>query len=202
MTCQNLAVCFGPVLLGQKQETSQQGARTFSHSKELASALDFKRHIEVLHYLLQMWPSDRIKVKRDAVVDQTEPANCLRPSRQPPPLTLASEEVVCRNRAGRVASSSRNRHAGDWSGCGRSYLAPGGDRDGADCGQFPALGIELAQAKDYILDAQEPADGQDGGSYPGGGELDFESDITGRTKDFDSLIADIERELAKKIIFL
>ncbi|XP_069783678.1 rho GTPase-activating protein SYDE2-like isoform X2 [Narcine bancroftii] len=57
MTCQNLAVCFGPVLLGQKQENPQQGGScSFSHSKELASALDFKRHIEVLHYLLQLWP--------------------------------------------------------------------------------------------------------------------------------------------------
>ncbi|GCC16452.1 hypothetical protein chiPu_0021375 [Chiloscyllium punctatum] len=55
MTCQNLAVCFGPVLLGQKQEASQCGGRT--SCQELASAVDFKMHIEVLHYLLQLWPS-------------------------------------------------------------------------------------------------------------------------------------------------
>ncbi|XP_067876978.1 rho GTPase-activating protein SYDE2-like [Heterodontus francisci] len=205
MTCQNLAVCFGPVLLGQKQGISQQGACTLPHSKELASALDFKSHIEVLHYLLQLWPSERIKVKRDVLLEQTQPANCLRPRRQLPALPLAAEEVVCRNRVGRAASSSRNRHAGDWSGCGRNYLGTGGDREAADRGQSPALGVG-------ILDAQEPSNGQDGSSYlaegrggdsyHSGSELDFESTVTGRTKDFDSLIADIERELAKKIIFL
>eukprot|EP00061_Rhincodon_typus_P012910 g38954.t1 len=55
MTCQNLAVCFGPVLLGQKQEASQSGSRT--SCQDLTSAVDFKMHIEVLHYLLQLWPS-------------------------------------------------------------------------------------------------------------------------------------------------
>ncbi|XP_011932370.1 PREDICTED: rho GTPase-activating protein SYDE2 isoform X2 [Cercocebus atys] len=56
MTCQNLAVCFGPVLLSQKQEPSSHNNRVFTDSEELASALDFKKHIEVLHYLLQLWP--------------------------------------------------------------------------------------------------------------------------------------------------
>ncbi|XP_057570510.1 rho GTPase-activating protein SYDE2 isoform X2 [Hippopotamus amphibius kiboko] len=56
MTCQNLAVCFGPVLLSQRQETSTHNNRVFTDSEELASALDFKKHIEVLHYLLQLWP--------------------------------------------------------------------------------------------------------------------------------------------------
>uniref|UniRef100_UPI00398F7906 rho GTPase-activating protein SYDE1-like n=1 Tax=Pristiophorus japonicus TaxID=55135 RepID=UPI00398F7906 len=255
MTCQNLAVCFGPVLLGQKQEISQSGARTFSHSKELASALDFKRHIEVLHYLLQLWPSDRIKVKRDMLVEQTQPSNCLRPRQQPPALVLPADEVVCRNRVGRAASSSRNRHAGDWSGCGRNYLGPDGGAEVADRGQLPTPRIAVLGAQvpsdrqdsclypgngqdgsSYSGNGQDvgsyPGNGQDGGSYPGNGqdggsypgnrqdgcsypgngqdngsypiddELDFESAITGRTKDFDSLIADIERELAKKIIFL
>ncbi|CAH2310448.1 rho GTPase-activating SYDE2 [Pelobates cultripes] len=58
MTCQNLAVCFGPVLLSQHQETSIHNNRVFIDSEELASALDFKKHIEVLHYLLQLWPGD------------------------------------------------------------------------------------------------------------------------------------------------
>ncbi|XP_059544995.1 rho GTPase-activating protein SYDE2 isoform X4 [Myotis daubentonii] len=57
MTCQNLAVCFGPVLLSQRQETSNHNNRVFTDSEELASALDFKKHIEVLHYLLQLWPA-------------------------------------------------------------------------------------------------------------------------------------------------
>ncbi|XP_041032990.1 rho GTPase-activating protein SYDE2-like [Carcharodon carcharias] len=204
MTCQNLAVCFGPVLLSQKQETSQPGARTFPHSRDFASALDFKRHIEVLHYLLQLWPSDRIQAKRDRSLEQPRPAGCLRSRHQPlslPPPTAAAEEVVCRTRVGRAPSCSRNRHAGDWSSCGRSYLGPGRELEPADRGQVPALGLGL-------LDAREPGDRQDGGSYPdrgqdgGAGELDFESALAGRAKDFDSLIADIERELAKKIIFL
>ncbi|XP_067845906.1 rho GTPase-activating protein SYDE2 isoform X2 [Heptranchias perlo] len=57
MTCQNLAVCFGPVLLSQRQEASNHSNRVFTDSEELASALDFKKHIEVLHYLLQLWPA-------------------------------------------------------------------------------------------------------------------------------------------------
>ncbi|XP_037682673.1 rho GTPase-activating protein SYDE2 isoform X2 [Choloepus didactylus] len=61
MTCQNLAVCFGPVLLSQRQETSTHNNRVFTDSEELASALDFKKHIEVLHYLLQLWPVPQTK---------------------------------------------------------------------------------------------------------------------------------------------
>nr|XP_019967494.1 PREDICTED: rho GTPase-activating protein SYDE2-like [Paralichthys olivaceus] len=60
MTCQNLAVCFGPVLLSQRQEASCHTNRVFIDSEELASALHFKKHIEVLHYLLQLWPGDSI----------------------------------------------------------------------------------------------------------------------------------------------
>ncbi|XP_033927961.1 rho GTPase-activating protein SYDE1 [Melopsittacus undulatus] len=52
MTAQNLAVCFGPVLL-----TPSRGTAGSSHSQDVASAVDFKRHIEVLHYLLQAWPA-------------------------------------------------------------------------------------------------------------------------------------------------
>ncbi|KAM3839639.1 rho GTPase-activating protein SYDE2 isoform 2-T2 [Vipera latastei] len=59
MTCQNLAVCFGPVLLSQWQETMSHNNRVFTDSEELASALDFKKHIEVLHYLLQLWTGRR-----------------------------------------------------------------------------------------------------------------------------------------------
>ncbi|XP_032872979.1 rho GTPase-activating protein SYDE2-like [Amblyraja radiata] len=148
MTCQNLAVCFGPVLLGQKQESSQHGSSTFSHSKELASALDFKRHIEVLHYLLQLWPSERSKDKRDGL-EQQRAGECPRARPQAP----AAEEVVCRNRVGRSTSSSRYRHAGDWSSCGRNYLRPAG---GQEVDQGPALGTN-------VLGSQQPADKQDGG---------------------------------------
>lgn len=60
MTCQNLAVCFGPVLLSQRQEASCHTNRVFIDSEELASALHFKKHIEVLHYLLQLWPGELV----------------------------------------------------------------------------------------------------------------------------------------------
>lgn len=60
MTHQNLAVCFGPVLLTPPKEAWRQGegARGLWPSEELASTVDFKRHIEALHYLLQLWPGE------------------------------------------------------------------------------------------------------------------------------------------------
>lgn len=56
MTPQNLAVCFGPVLLPARQAPTRP--RILSTGPGLASAVDFKRHIEVLHYLLQSWPGE------------------------------------------------------------------------------------------------------------------------------------------------
>ncbi|KAM4574755.1 rho GTPase-activating protein SYDE2 [Fundulus diaphanus] len=133
MTCQNLAVCFGPVLLSQRQEASCHSNRVFIDSEELASALHFKKHIEVLHYLLQLWP----------VVDPNDqpsnrpPAASLAPAsfdiRSAPPLrrrkerpqflNLSEAEMagVLRPKPGRLDSPS-NRYAGDWSRCGESYF--------------------------------------------------------------------------------
>ncbi len=51
MTSHNLAVCFGPVLLCP----SPQSVTTMD------STLDFKKHIEVLFYLLEIWPENRGK---------------------------------------------------------------------------------------------------------------------------------------------
>ena len=61
MNAQNIAVCFGPVLLTQNQELRHPstGTRGYGHSEDIASAVDFKRHIEVLHYLLQAWPGEQ-----------------------------------------------------------------------------------------------------------------------------------------------
>lgn len=78
MTCQNLAVCFGPVLLTPSQECWQAGltapgsgpltgvsrGRGFAHSEDIASAVDFKRHIEALHYLLKLWPGECLSFSR------------------------------------------------------------------------------------------------------------------------------------------
>ncbi|KAM7388183.1 hypothetical protein PAMP_024377 [Pampus punctatissimus] len=151
MTCQNLAVCFGPVLLSQRQEASCHTNRVFIDSEELASALHFKKHIEVLHYLLQLWPgcvphtgqhdeltADRILCGSDRVVDphaqsssQTPAASSdllsapplRRRKERPQVLNLSEAEMVgvLRPKAGRLDSPS-NRYAGDWSGCGDSYF--------------------------------------------------------------------------------
>lgn len=63
MTHQNLAVCFGPVLLTPSEEAWRGGGRGvraggkgFGRSEYTTSAVDFKRHIEALHYMLQLWP--------------------------------------------------------------------------------------------------------------------------------------------------
>nr|XP_018671147.1 rho GTPase-activating protein SYDE2 isoform X3 [Ciona intestinalis] len=49
MTCQNLAVCFGPVLLGPVNVGPTKGI-------DLSAAIGFKRHIQVLNYMLSNWP--------------------------------------------------------------------------------------------------------------------------------------------------
>uniref|UniRef100_A0ABM5G8L1 Rho GTPase-activating protein SYDE2 isoform X1 n=1 Tax=Pogona vitticeps TaxID=103695 RepID=A0ABM5G8L1_9SAUR len=125
MTCQNLAVCFGPVLLSQRQETTNHNNRVFTDSEELASALDFKKHIEVLHYLLQLWPVQYTAAKESASVEQQSSVNYLRPKKQPPQmLNLSGHEMtgILRSRPARLDSPSSNRYAGDWSGCGESYF--------------------------------------------------------------------------------
>ncbi|XP_078075131.1 rho GTPase-activating protein SYDE2 [Mustelus asterias] len=128
MTCQNLAVCFGPVLLSQRQETSNHSHRVFTDSEELASALDFKKHIEVLHYLLQLWPVQNVGTKdhmeSNGCSEQNKPINYVRRRKQRPAvLNLANVDAtgVLRPRQVRLDSPS-NRYAGDWSSCGESYL--------------------------------------------------------------------------------
>ncbi|XP_045691472.1 rho GTPase-activating protein SYDE2 isoform X1 [Phyllostomus hastatus] len=124
MTCQNLAVCFGPVLLSQKQETSNHNNRVFTDSEELASALDFKKHIEVLHYLLQLWPVQRITVK-ESTTEQKSSLNYLRKKKERPCMLNLSDtnsSRVLRPRQARLDSPLSNRYAGDWSSCGENYF--------------------------------------------------------------------------------
>ncbi|KAJ3599535.1 hypothetical protein NHX12_033494 [Muraenolepis orangiensis] len=135
MTCQNLAVCFGPVLLSQRQEASCHSNRVFMDSEELASALHFKKHIEVLHYLLQLWPV----ISPGQTLSSAPPAPHSSPGptasstltaapplrrrkERPQVLNLSEAEMagVLRPRPGRLDSPS-NRYAGDWSRCGESY---------------------------------------------------------------------------------
>ncbi|KAI5609251.1 rho GTPase-activating protein SYDE2 [Silurus asotus] len=125
MTCQNLAVCFGPVLLSQRQDASGLANRVFMDSEELASALHFKKHIEVLHYLLQLWPVADVHSKPSTTaVDPTKPlAPVRRRKERPQVLNLSDAELagVLRSRPGRLDSPS-NRYAGDWSDCKKTYL--------------------------------------------------------------------------------
>ncbi|XP_036300697.1 rho GTPase-activating protein SYDE2 isoform X2 [Pipistrellus kuhlii] len=123
MTCQNLAVCFGPVLLSQRQETSNHNNRVFTDSEELASALDFKKHIEVLHYLLQLWPVQRLIVKESS--EQKSSLNYLRKKKERPQmlnLSGADSSKVLRPRQTKLDSPLSNRYAGDWSSCGENYF--------------------------------------------------------------------------------
>ncbi|XP_018608687.2 rho GTPase-activating protein SYDE2 [Scleropages formosus] len=154
MTCQNLAVCFGPVLLGRRQEASRHANRVFSSSKELASALHFKKHIEVLHYLLQLWP---VVYRHKSAVKElhSEPAQLRRRRGRPQALNLRYPELagVLRSSPGRLDSPS-NRYAGDWSLCRENYLQPTNkspreeadyddvpweDMDGTECQREPNM---------------------------------------------------------------
>lgn len=132
MTCQNLAVCFGPVLLSQRQEASCHSNRVFIDSEELASALHFKKHIEVLHYLLQLWPvvDPQGQSALPSAVTVSQASSDLlsaRPVRRrkerPQVLNFSDAEMagVLRPKPGRLDSPS-NRYAGDWSGCGENYF--------------------------------------------------------------------------------
>ncbi|KAK7889893.1 hypothetical protein WMY93_025453 [Mugilogobius chulae] len=130
MTCQNLAVCFGPVLLSQRQEASCHSNRVFIDSEELASALHFKKHIEVLHYLLQLWPVVDPQAQSAQPSAETVSSSDLllappirRRKERPQVLNFTEAEMagVLRPKPGRLDSPS-NRYAGDWSGCGENYF--------------------------------------------------------------------------------
>ncbi|KAM7381049.1 hypothetical protein PAMA_012065 [Pampus argenteus] len=150
MTHQNLAVCFGPVLLTPTQEAWRAGGgggsggrggrgrgKGFCHGEEIASAVDFKRHIEALHYLLQLWPVPTSQVPADDHTDVSPPPsptfthNPLGQQRCPV-LRLAlpqnpEEVVVSRRGRGDLTRLESpppiNRYAGDWSICGRDLLS-------------------------------------------------------------------------------
>ncbi|XP_073684801.1 rho GTPase-activating protein SYDE1 [Garra rufa] len=210
MTCQNLAVCFGPVLLTPTQESWQagmmapgsgaltgsgagRGGRSFAHSEEIASAVDFKRHIEALHYLLQLWP-----VPKGRVTDDSSQSSSLRRS-QRVPLHMELPDVqdvvvVSRRGRGRLESPPCNRYAGDWSVCGRDFVS----NDEADYD-------EVAGSESDDDDIEEPKKRDvwtsPDGLYVDDFALDFDAPFTCRLslKDFDTLISDLERELAKQI---
>ncbi|XP_056153622.1 rho GTPase-activating protein SYDE1 [Lampris incognitus] len=218
MTHQNLAVCFGPVLLTPTQEAWRPGGgarekgRGFSHSEDIASAVDFKRHIEALHYLLQLWP---VPVGRG-------PADLL-PSPPPSPpspvithnplgqqlqrraaLRLAlpqkPEEEVVVSRRGRGLTRLEspppiNRYAGDWSVCGRDFLS------GQDADYDEVAGTESEGGSEEEEEEEKRGAWSSKGLYVEEFGLDFDAPFSCRLslKDFDTLIHDLDRELAKQI---
>ncbi|XP_056626858.1 rho GTPase-activating protein SYDE1 isoform X2 [Triplophysa dalaica] len=207
MTCQNLAVCFGPVLLTPSQECWQagltapgsgpltgvsRGGRGFAHSEDIASAVDFKRHIEALHYLLKLWPVPKGRVTEDS--DQSPHASqnssLRRAQRVQLRVDLPSAQdavVVSRRGRGRLESPPCNRYAGDWSVCGRDFLS----NDEADYDE-----VAGSESDDDIEQTASPD-----GLFVDDFALDFDAPFTCRLslKDFDTLISDLERELAKQI---
>ncbi|XP_027575733.1 rho GTPase-activating protein SYDE2 [Pipra filicauda] len=216
MTCQNLAVCFGPVLLSQRQETTNHNNRVFTDSEELASALDFKKHIEVLHYLLQLWPVHHSPAKEpahlNAFPEHPSSLNYLRPKRQRPQmLNLSGTEVsgVLRPRPAGLDSPSSNRYAGDWSSCGENYfLNPKDCLSEADYDDVPS---EDTESGDDSSKAEE-LDAPEGRPQPVPGEHTFQSYLTVQAIDsavdhranlkdlqesIDTLIGNLERELNK-----
>ncbi|XP_058493975.1 rho GTPase-activating protein SYDE2 isoform X1 [Solea solea] len=175
MTCQNLAVCFGPVLLSQRQEASCHTNRVFIDSEELASALHFKKHIEVLHYLLQLWPvvdphrpSSAQPPAASVSPDQLSAPPLRRRKERPQVLNLSEAEIagVLRPKPGRLDSPS-NRYAGDWSGCGESYfpsemmmlLPP--SKEEADYDDVPSEDTETAEEEEQQQQQQHKSEDED-----------------------------------------
>nr|XP_038025259.1 rho GTPase-activating protein SYDE1 [Anas platyrhynchos] len=185
MNPQNIAVCFGPVLLTQSQEPRRggtSGARSYAHSEDIASAVDFKRHIEVLHYLLQAWPAPRSSPAPQICEEEAPPGRPRQPALH---LELLDTAVVARHRPRGPESPPSNRYAGDWSVCSHQFggydevvaAAAAGD------GESRAAHRRTLFVADFGLGDEPEA--------PFGPRLNL--------KDFDALILDLERELAKQI---
>ncbi|XP_051275795.1 rho GTPase-activating protein SYDE1 [Dicentrarchus labrax] len=223
MTHQNLAVCFGPVLLTPTQEAwragggggggrgGRGGGKGLGHGEEIASAVDFKRHIEALHYLLQLWPVPTHRVPADDITSPPPTALTPKPLGQQlqrhPALRLAlpqnPEDVVVsrRGRGGLARLDSPppiNRYAGDWSICGRDLLS------GQEADYDEVAGSE----SDGGSGDEEEEEKKEAWSSGGGGGglyvdefMDFDAPFNCRLslKDFDTLIHDLDRELAKQI---
>ncbi|XP_064179600.1 rho GTPase-activating protein SYDE1 [Anguilla rostrata] len=227
MTCQNLAVCFGPVLLTPTQESwrprppgahaaggAQRGGRSFTDSEEIASAVDFKRHIEALHYLLQLWPIPTGHATEEGLnpdsVSEQPPSPALRVShnalqhrgqRLPLRLDLPQDVVVSRRGRGRLESPPCNRYAGDWSVCGRDFLSSAE----ADYDEVAGSDSEEEEAREPLKKSEWAPPGplyvDEFALGPEALDLDLDAPFTCRLslKDFDTLISDLERELSKQI---
>ncbi|XP_028990609.1 rho GTPase-activating protein SYDE1 isoform X2 [Betta splendens] len=208
MTHQNLAVCFGPVLLTPTQDAWRGGAKG---NEDITNAVDFKRHIEVLHYLLQLWPVPTHRVPtEDSIGVSSLPSTSVLPlnfqqQHRLPALCLAvdqdPEEEVVVSRRGRGSGARLespppiNRYAGDWSIC----------REDLVCGQEADYDEVAGSESDAGSDDEEEEEKK---VWSSGGAglymddfMDFEAPFNCRLslKDFDTLIHDLDRELAKQI---
>ncbi|AWP18180.1 putative rho GTPase-activating protein SYDE1-like, partial [Scophthalmus maximus] len=219
MTQQNLAVCFGPVLLTPTQEAWREGGggragrgggKGFGQGEGIASAVDFKRHIEALHYLLQQWPVPTHRVPGDNHTSPP-PSATITQGQQLPVLRLAvpqnpeGEVVVSRRARGGLARLESpppiNRYAGDWSICGRDVLS------GQEADYDEVAGSESDGDSGDDEEEKKEVWVSGGGGGAGRGDLyvddfmDFDASFNCRLslKDFDTLIHDLDRELAKQI---
>ncbi|XP_074835616.1 rho GTPase-activating protein SYDE1 isoform X2 [Carettochelys insculpta] len=198
MNSQNIAVCFGPVLLNQNQDPWRQGTCSYAHCEEIASAVDFKRHIEVLHYLLQAWPVPNRKghgVEGRDIGQSTGLQQKRHPALR---LDVLESEVVARHRPRGLESPPSNRYAGEWSVCSQEYGLVAGPGPEADY-------VEVAgsDSENEVLDLREGLGGHSQTVFMGDFALvdDSEAPFSPRLnlKDFDALILDLERELSKQI---
>lgn len=102
--------------------------------------------------------------------------------------------VVSRRGRGRLESPPCNRYAGDWSVCGRDFLS----NDEADYDE-----VAGSESDDDDIEQTKKTDVwvSPDGLYLDDFALDFDAPFTCRLslKDFDTLISDLERELAKQI---
>ncbi|KAF3703971.1 Rho GTPase-activating protein SYDE1 Synapse defective protein 1 -like protein 1 [Channa argus] len=225
MTHQNLAVCFGPVLLTPTQEAwrgggaggggtgrgGRGGGKGFGHTEDITSAVDFKRHIEALHYLLQLWPVPTHRFPADDHVEVSPPPSPSitqnptgLPQQRRPALRLAllrnpKQEMVVsrRGRDGPARLESPppiNRYAGDWSICGRDLVS----RQEADYDEV--AGSESDTGSGNEEEEKKILSSGGGGLYMDD-FMDFDAPFNCRLslKDFDTLIHDLDRELAKQI---
>ncbi|XP_077407845.1 rho GTPase-activating protein SYDE1 isoform X2 [Vanacampus margaritifer] len=203
MTHQNLAVCFGPVLLKQTREDrgpgpvkgGPRGGTALFQADDSAAAVDFKGHIEALHYLLQLWPVPTQRIPADDGADVVPPPPSPTRTHKSPEHPVLEEEVVVsrRGRDGAARMDSPppvNRYAGDWSICGQQLAS--GQEDDYD----EVAASQSSEDEDEKKEAWPPSRARYVDDV-----LDFDAPFNCRLslKDFDSLINDLDRELAKHI---
>ncbi|TWW53540.1 Rho GTPase-activating protein SYDE1 [Takifugu flavidus] len=216
MTHQNLAVCFGPVLLTPTQEAWRAAgglrgtAQRPSLGEEFSSAVDFKRHIEALHYLLQLWPVPTHRASADDTISPRVAQTFDTPDQQQDLTLLPEEEAVVsrRSRGGTARLESPppiNRYAGDWSVCGPDLLL------GQEADYDEVAGSESdggSRDEEHVEEEEEEEEDKlKPETWPSGERvglyveelLDFDAPFNCRLslKDFDTLIHDLDREFCR-----